>query len=130
MLFRSPLGSTLVVTEMAGLQLLPPVLIASLLALFLTSEVSLIHSQQEREGAFGTSSRPDRRPNSSLEDRRSELPPEDGAAAPPRSDDTVAPSRSEATAASPRTDGTAAPHARTVRPDSGRQQDPDRRSRD
>jgi H+/Cl- antiporter ClcA len=54
---KTPLGSTLVVTEMAGLRLLPPVLIASLVALFLTSQVSLIHSQREREGAFGP--RPD-----------------------------------------------------------------------
>ena len=45
---KTPLGSTLVVTEMAGLRLLPPVLIASVLSLFLTSEVALIHSQRER----------------------------------------------------------------------------------
>jgi H+/Cl- antiporter ClcA len=51
---KTPLGSTLVVAEMAGLGLLPPVLIASLVALFLTSEVGLIHSQRDREGAFGT----------------------------------------------------------------------------
>jgi chloride channel protein, CIC family len=50
---KTPLGSTLVVAEMAGLRLLPPVLIASVVALFLTSEVGLIHSQREREGAFG-----------------------------------------------------------------------------
>ena len=49
---KTPLGSALVVAEMAGLRLLPPVLIASVVALFLTSEVALIHSQQEREGAF------------------------------------------------------------------------------
>jgi len=56
---KTPLGSTLVVAEMAGLRLLPPVLIASVVALFLTSEVGLIHSQQDREGAFGTSTGPD-----------------------------------------------------------------------
>jgi H+/Cl- antiporter ClcA len=50
---KTPLGSALVVTEMAGLRLLPPILIASVVALFLTSEVGLIHSQREREGAFG-----------------------------------------------------------------------------
>jgi len=55
---KTPLGSTLVVAEMAGIRLLPPVLIASVVALFLTSEVGLIHSQREREGAF--ESRPGR----------------------------------------------------------------------
>jgi H+/Cl- antiporter ClcA len=49
---KTPLGSTLVVAEMAGLRLLPPVLIASVVSLLLTSEVALIHSQREREGAF------------------------------------------------------------------------------
>jgi len=49
---KTPLGSTLVVAEMAGLRLLPPVLIASLVSLLLTSEVALIHSQRSREGAF------------------------------------------------------------------------------
>lgn len=48
---KTPLGSTLVVAEMAGLRLLPPVLIASVVALFLTSQVGLIHTQREREGA-------------------------------------------------------------------------------
>jgi len=50
---KTPLGSTLVVAEMAGIRLLPPVLIASIVALFLTSGVSLIHSQRQREGAYG-----------------------------------------------------------------------------
>ena len=49
---KTPLGSTLVVAEMAGLRLLPPVLVASVLALVLTSEVGLIHSQRDREGAY------------------------------------------------------------------------------
>jgi len=49
---KTPLGSTLVVTEMAGLQLIPMTLIAALVSLFLTSEVGLIHSQRRREGAF------------------------------------------------------------------------------
>ena len=49
---KSPFGSTLVVAEIAGLRLLPPVLLASLVALFLTSRVSMIDSQREREGAF------------------------------------------------------------------------------
>jgi H+/Cl- antiporter ClcA len=46
---KTPLGSTLVVSEMAGLRLLPPVLIASLTALFLTSEVGVIHTQRRRQ---------------------------------------------------------------------------------
>jgi hypothetical protein len=37
---------------MAGLQVLPTTLIAAVVALFLTSEVGLIHTQQERQGAF------------------------------------------------------------------------------
>jgi H+/Cl- antiporter ClcA len=49
---KTPLGSTLVVTEMAGLQILPTTLIAAVLALFLTSEVGLIHTQQERQSAL------------------------------------------------------------------------------
>jgi H+/Cl- antiporter ClcA len=56
---KTPLGSTLVVAEMTGLALLAPVLIASIVALFLTSEVGLIHSQRDREGAFDTESQPD-----------------------------------------------------------------------
>ena len=55
---KTPLGSALVVAEMAGLRLLPPVLIASMVALLLTSEVGLIHSQREREGAFDASTDP------------------------------------------------------------------------
>jgi H+/Cl- antiporter ClcA len=49
---KTPLGSTLVVTEMAGLQLVPVTLLAALVSLFLTSEVGLIHTQREREGAY------------------------------------------------------------------------------
>lgn len=45
---KTPLGSALVVAEMSGLRLLPPVLLASVVSLLLTSEVGLIHSQQER----------------------------------------------------------------------------------
>jgi H+/Cl- antiporter ClcA len=46
---KTLLGSTLVVTEMGGFQLLPTTLIAALVSFFLTSEVGLIHSQRERE---------------------------------------------------------------------------------
>ena len=45
---KTPIGSTLVVTEMAGVHLLPTTLLAAVVALFLTSEVSLIHTQRER----------------------------------------------------------------------------------
>jgi H+/Cl- antiporter ClcA len=62
---KTPLGSTLVVTEMAGLQLLPTTLIAAVTALFLTSEVGLIHTQQERQGVF--SSEPDGKDTPGLE---------------------------------------------------------------
>jgi hypothetical protein len=37
---------------MAGLQLFPVTLLAALVSLFLTSEVGLIHTQREREGAY------------------------------------------------------------------------------
>jgi H+/Cl- antiporter ClcA len=46
---KTPLGSTLVVTEMTGFQLLPTTLIAVIVAFVLTSEVGLIHSQRERD---------------------------------------------------------------------------------
>jgi H+/Cl- antiporter ClcA len=48
---KTPLGSTLVVTEMAGLVLVPTTLVAAVVALLLTSEVGLIHSQRRREAA-------------------------------------------------------------------------------
>jgi H+/Cl- antiporter ClcA len=51
---KTTLGTTLVVTEMAGLQLLPTTLIAAVVSLFLTSPVALIHSQRQREGAYGS----------------------------------------------------------------------------
>ena len=55
---KTPIGSTLVVTEMSGLQVLPTTLIAAMLALLLTSEVSLIHTQRARQGAFTRSPEP------------------------------------------------------------------------
>jgi H+/Cl- antiporter ClcA len=72
---KTPLGSALVVAEMAGLRLLPPVLIASVVALLLTSEVGVIHSQRDREGAFGPAPAPGHDGDG----------PEDAAAAPPPS---------------------------------------------
>lgn len=50
---KTPFGSSLVVAEMAGLRLLPPTLLAAVIALFLTSRVSMIHTQRERAGATG-----------------------------------------------------------------------------
>ncbi|HWD73270.1 MAG TPA: chloride channel protein [Actinomycetota bacterium] len=46
---KTPLGSCLIVAAMAGYRLLPPVLAASLVSLFLTSRVSMIETQRERE---------------------------------------------------------------------------------
>jgi H+/Cl- antiporter ClcA len=46
---KTPLGSCLIVAAMAGYCLLPPVLAASLVSLFLTSRVSMIETQRERE---------------------------------------------------------------------------------
>jgi H+/Cl- antiporter ClcA len=48
---KTPLGSVLVVTEMAGLTLLPTTLIAAVVALLLTSNVHLIDSQRRRTDA-------------------------------------------------------------------------------
>lgn len=50
---KTPFGSTLVVAEMSGLRLVPTTLVASLVALLLTSHVAMIETQREREGAFG-----------------------------------------------------------------------------
>ena len=48
---KTPIGSMLVVTEMAGLELMPTTLIAAVIALLLTSEVGLIESQRTRDTA-------------------------------------------------------------------------------
>jgi H+/Cl- antiporter ClcA len=48
---KTPLGSTLVVSQMVGLRVLPTTLIAAVIALLLTSEVGLIHTQRHREPA-------------------------------------------------------------------------------
>lgn len=45
---KTPLGSTLIVTEMAGLQLLPTTTLAAVVAVVLTSDVHLIASQRAR----------------------------------------------------------------------------------
>jgi H+/Cl- antiporter ClcA len=46
---KTPLGSTLVVSEMAGFRLLPTTLLAVLVSFLLTSGVGLIHTQRERD---------------------------------------------------------------------------------
>ena len=55
---KTPLGSVLVVTEMAGVKLLPTSLIAAMVALILTSNVSLIESQRRRTDTM-TSAEPE-----------------------------------------------------------------------
>ena len=55
---KTPLGSVLVASEMAGLTLLPTTLIASIVALVLTSNVSLIESQRQRSDAMVASDGP------------------------------------------------------------------------
>jgi H+/Cl- antiporter ClcA len=47
---KTPLGSTLIVAEMAGFTTLPTTLIAALVALLLTSRVGMIDTQRNREG--------------------------------------------------------------------------------
>lgn len=49
---KTPLGSTIVVSEMAGLLILPTTLTATVVALLLTSGVSVIASQRERSGSL------------------------------------------------------------------------------
>jgi H+/Cl- antiporter ClcA len=51
---KTPLGSTLVVTEMSGSALLPGALIAALVSLIVTSPVGLIDTQRDRVDAYGT----------------------------------------------------------------------------
>jgi H+/Cl- antiporter ClcA len=45
---KTPVGTTLVVTEMAGTALLPATLLAALVSLVLTSSIGLIHTQRRR----------------------------------------------------------------------------------
>jgi H+/Cl- antiporter ClcA len=48
---KTPIGSALVVSEMAGISMFPTTLIASVVALVLTSPVGLIETQRRRESA-------------------------------------------------------------------------------
>ena len=50
---KTPLGTTLVVTEMAGLPLLPVLLISAVVAILVTNRVSLIETQRERRSSVG-----------------------------------------------------------------------------
>ncbi len=52
---KTPIGSTLVVTEMAGFRLLPTTILATMVTVLLTSEVGLIHTQRERNPVGGPS---------------------------------------------------------------------------
>ena len=45
---KTPFGSTVVIAEMSGLRLLPPVLLACLMCLLLTSRIALIETQRAR----------------------------------------------------------------------------------
>jgi H+/Cl- antiporter ClcA len=58
---KTPIGSTLVVTEMAGLTLLPSTLLAALVSLGLTSGIGLIDSQRRRFDASGDDGSDDER---------------------------------------------------------------------
>lgn len=49
---KTPLGSTIVVSEMSGLLVLPTTLLATVVALLLTSSVGVIASQRERSGSL------------------------------------------------------------------------------
>lgn len=53
---KTPLGSTLVVTEMSGSAVLPGALIAALVSLVLTSPLNVIASQRDRVDAYGSGS--------------------------------------------------------------------------
>lgn len=52
---KTPIGSTLVVTEMAGFTVLPTTVISALVCLALTSPVSLLDNQRQRFDAYETS---------------------------------------------------------------------------
>ncbi len=51
---KTPLGSTVVVTEMSGSALLPSALVAALVSLVVTSPVALIETQRDRVDAYGS----------------------------------------------------------------------------
>ena len=51
---KTPLGSTVVITEMSGSALLPSALIAALVSLIVTSPVGLIETQRDHVNAYGS----------------------------------------------------------------------------
>jgi H+/Cl- antiporter ClcA len=63
---KTPLGSTIVVSEMAGLLLLPTTLIATVVALLLTSGHGVIASQRQRSGSLDEGAAADHDPPASL----------------------------------------------------------------
>jgi H+/Cl- antiporter ClcA len=56
---KTPLGSTVVVTEMIGFAVLPAVLLAGVVPFVLTSGVHLIHTQRRRLGVDDAGDVPD-----------------------------------------------------------------------
>jgi H+/Cl- antiporter ClcA len=69
---KTPIGSTLVVTEMAGMVLLPTALIASLVSLVLSSPIELIETQQQRFDPLDDHDHPSGDDPSDAEDRARE----------------------------------------------------------
>lgn len=53
---KTPLGSTLVVTHMAGLNLIPTTILAAVVSMLLTTEVTMLRSQRSREEIVGDES--------------------------------------------------------------------------
>jgi H+/Cl- antiporter ClcA len=81
---KTPFGSTLVVTEMSGLRVLPPVLLASIVTLFLTSRVSMIHTQRDRIAEIEAGPSPAPGPNGASSNPTGVPPPtEDDTQLPP-----------------------------------------------
>ena len=76
---KTIVGSTLVVAEMGGMPLLPPVLVAGMVSLFLTSRVSMIETQRDRQSEV----------RGARIVRRSERGPSGPAAKPPRAEEKV-----------------------------------------
>lgn len=56
---KTPLGSTLVVSQMTGLQLIPPMLIAALVSLALTKGISFVGGQRHRDPQHEAAGRDD-----------------------------------------------------------------------
>jgi H+/Cl- antiporter ClcA len=76
---KTPLGSALVVSEMTALTLVPPLVIAALVSLYLTSRVTFVGEQRHRE-QFPTSNLPQAtaQPSDTVTPNASGLPDVDG----------------------------------------------------